>query len=246
MLAAERDVRVADADARPVRPLRVGPDGRRRRARPARTPRRRRARRSRWGSAARSRAGSKLPKSWSTTSRMRSPSSPAGVHHDLLGVEALRTERLAEPAAPAPAAGRRRPTSADEDVTPPERARSRPRPQPCRDQVDRRREASVAVDRPRDRLLAQPARQLDAPVVGDRRAVDGDAGVVARGEHRVRRSARGRGRARRRRQRGDDAGVVVDDLDRHAGDGGGGAQRRDVGVRRRGVDRARRRRPTGR
>ena len=45
-------------------------------------------------------------------------------------------------------------------------------------------EAAVTVQRPRDRLLAEPARQLDAAVVGDRRVVDGDAGVVAgRGQH---------------------------------------------------------------
>jgi len=37
------------------------------------------------------------------------------------------------------------------------------------------RDAAVTVERPRDRLLAQPARQLDAAVVGHRRPIDGDA-----------------------------------------------------------------------
>ena len=39
---------------------------------------------------------------------------------------------------------------------------------------------AVTVERARDGLLAEPARQLDVPVVGDGRVVDGDVTLVAR------------------------------------------------------------------
>ena len=77
---------------------------------------------------------------------------------------------------------------------------------------------------PGDRLLAHPARQLDPAVVGDRRAVDGDVGGVARGAARRRPSGASGAEALDgpvRRRSSDAPRRRSGDLDRHAGDGGG-------------------------
>ena len=60
------------------------------------------------------------------------------------------------------------------------------------------RHASVAVESPRDRLLAQIPAKLQAPVGEDGRVDHGDAGAVGGGARRASRSAPTRARARRR------------------------------------------------